>query len=70
MRNYANVTTTEATRKYGEANPIFELVYDGFVLGDSKDNLLVEPTASTAANASSEVNSYGGPADYKPFKVY
>ena len=52
------VWATNASRAYGESNPIFTLNYEGFKNGDTKDVLLYEPTASAKANASSAVGEY------------
>ena len=52
------VWAANASRAYGESNPIFTLNYEGFKNGDTKDVLLYEPTASAKANASSAVGEY------------
>ena len=67
------VRAKDAKRAYGEANPVFELEYEGFKNGETKDVLLYEPTATVNANASSAVGSYditvsGGNAENYTFK--
>ena len=67
------VKAKDAERAFGEANPVFELIYDGFVEGENANNLFVEPVASVEANASSPVGEYpitvsGGRADNYTFK--
>lgn len=67
-----NVWAENVTRAYGEANPVFTLVYEGFVGSDDKNVLLYEPTATAAANASSPVGKYnitvsGGSAENYKF---
>ncbi len=67
------VKAADASRAYGEANPVFELIYDGFEYGEDKNVLLYEPTATADANASSSVNTYsikvsGGSAENYKFE--
>lgn len=52
------VKAKDCKRSYGEANPVFELEYDGFKNNDTKDCLLYEPAAVCGANASSPVGKY------------
>ncbi len=56
----ANLTVKaqNASRAYGDANPVFKLIYDGFINGEDKSVLLYEPTATVNANASSAVGEY------------
>jgi pectin methylesterase-like acyl-CoA thioesterase len=61
------ITAKDASKKAGEANPVFELTYSGFVNGDDASDITV-PTASCTANAESAVGDYtitltGGSAD-------
>lgn len=49
---------TAAPRKYGEPNPIFEMEYSGFVNGDDKSAITIEPTAYTKANIASGIGTY------------
>ena len=75
-----NVQVGNYERPYGEDNPDFELVYNGFVGGDNVGELSVIPTASTSANNTSNVGSYtiyvsGGEAqnytfDYTSGRLY
>ena len=52
------VRAKNASRAYGEANPVFELEYSGFINGENKNVLLYEPAAAANANASSGVGIY------------
>lgn len=52
------VTTKNVTRAYGENNPDFELIYDGFVNNEDENVLLMKPKASTVATPSSNVGIY------------
>ena len=52
------VKAENASRAYGDANPIFKLKYEGFVSGDNESVLLYEPSATVNANASSAVGKY------------
>lgn len=66
------VKANNAERKYGEANPIFALGFDGFANGEDESVLLSEPVATTVATASSPVTDYaitvsGGKADNYSF---
>ena len=66
------VKAKNTTKTYGEANPIFELEYTGFVNGETKGVLLAEPIATVNANASSGVGEYditisGGSAENYKF---
>lgn len=56
----ANLTVKaqNASRAYGDANPVFKLIYDGFINGEDESVLLYEPTATVNANASSAVGEY------------
>ena len=56
----ANLTVKaqDASRAYGDANPVFKLIYDGFVNGEDESVLLYEPTATVNANASSAAGEY------------
>ena len=46
------------SRKYGEANPTFELHYDGLQNGETAPQWTTWPTISTEANAKSDVGEY------------
>ena len=48
-----------ATRQYGDANPTISILYSGFKNGDTQSVIDVLGTASSAANALSNVGSYG-----------
>ncbi|WP_205510691.1 MBG domain-containing protein [Longitalea arenae] len=52
------VTADNKERLYGEVNPAFTLSYSGFVGSESASALTTEPTASTAATATSGVGTY------------
>ena len=67
------VSTKNYTRAYGEANPEFELAYQGFVKGENKSVLFAQPKATTQADKNSDVGTYditisGGAADNYDFK--
>jgi gliding motility-associated-like protein len=61
------ITAVNQTRTYGDANPDFTLTYDGFVNGQTVDDLETLPTASTTATVLSNVGTYditvGGGSD-------
>lgn len=52
------VRPVDATRKVGEANPIFELTYDGFVMSENASVLDTKPTATCTANEQSTAKTY------------
>jgi len=53
------VRTADATRAYGEDNPVFEISYDGFVDGEDASALDTRPTAATdATTTTSAPGSY------------
>lgn len=52
------VKAQNASRAYGDANPIFNLIYDGFKNGENESVFLYEPTATVEANSSSAVGEY------------
>ncbi len=45
------VSVADATRDYGKPNPEFEILYDGFVFGESDENLTAKPVASCSADS-------------------
>lgn len=45
-------------REYGDANPNFEVVYDGWCNGDTPDCLTEKPVVQTEADKSSDVGTY------------
>jgi len=53
-----NVSTNNITRSYGVANPVFEIVYDGFVFNQNIDVLLAQPFANCSANITSNAGIY------------
>ncbi len=55
----ANLTATadNKSRVYGSANPVFTITYSGFLNGDNT-SALVQPTAATTADATSDVGTY------------
>lgn len=64
------VTAQSASRLYGEENPEFTVSYSGFVNGETKAVLDVEPTVSTTATIQSKTGTYdirvsgGGDVNY------
>lgn len=52
------VTVNTTTKTYGDDNPPFSLVYQGFKYTDTVDSLLEKPTVHTLATKSSPVGSY------------
>jgi hypothetical protein len=55
------ITANDATKVYGAALPAFSVNYTGFVNGDTAANLVTPPVLTTAASASSDVQSGGYP---------
>jgi ELWxxDGT repeat protein len=52
------VRADNASRAYGEVNPDFTFSFSGFVAADSESDIDVLPSASTEANAFSDVGTY------------
>ncbi len=52
------VMASNANKVYGAAIPSLSVTYAGFVAGDSAASLTTQPTATTAATASSPVGAY------------
>ena len=52
------ISVTDTVREYGEPNPNFEILYDGFVEGEDKSNLDISPIASTTASQKSNIGKY------------
>lgn len=52
------VRAVSETRDYGKENPVFSIVYEGFVNNETKDVLLSLPTASTSATINSNAGTY------------
>src|SRR5690606_2842073 len=52
------VSVADASRAYGEENPVFELTYEGFVNGEDAPALTVQPAAATDATATSAPGDY------------
>ena len=44
-------------RTYGDVNPVYRIIYDGFVNGDGPENI-IPPVASTIADVTSCVGNY------------
>jgi hypothetical protein len=66
------VMVSGGLRPYGESNPEFVLVYDGFVNGDTVESLISKPFVQTSASELSEPGSYevkilGGQSDNYEF---
>ena len=45
------VSVSDAARDYGKPNPEFEILYDGFVLGESDEDLTAKPVALCSADS-------------------
>lgn len=52
------IKAVSETRDYGKENPVFSLIYEGFVNNETKDVLLSEPTISTSAKINSNAGTY------------
>ncbi len=52
------VTADDQSKTYGESNPSLTFAYSGFVNGEDATSLASAPTASTTADASSDVGTY------------
>ena len=52
------VTADNATRRYGEGNPVFSFSYKGFVNGETEAVLAVKPTATCEARPVSQAGKY------------
>ncbi len=52
------VTADDATRSYGEENPVFTFSYSGFVLDETEEVLTVKPTVSCEATTTSTTGNY------------
>ena len=52
------VTADDKSKTYGDANPAFTFSYSGFINSETSTILDTEPTASTTADASSNVATY------------
>ena len=52
------VTADNATRRYGEGNPVFSFSYKGFVNGETEAVLAVKPTATCEATPVSQAGKY------------
>ena len=48
----------DATRVYGEDNPVFEIEYAGFINGEDSDDLTTKPTGISLADKSSILGNY------------
>lgn len=53
-----SATAKDASKKYGDNNPKFNIRYTGFRLNDDETSVGTPPTARTDANASSAVGTY------------
>jgi hypothetical protein len=58
--NKANLTirATDTTKVTGEANPVFRMIYTGFVLGETSANLSTPPVVATTAITNSSPGYY------------
>jgi hypothetical protein len=52
------VSVEDAEREYGEPNPTFEIVYDGWKLNDTPDKLMEKPSALCLADEESPAGEY------------
>ena len=52
------IKVLDTVKVQGQANPVFTIIYAGFVLGDTASNLSTLPTVSTTATASSIPGNY------------
>jgi len=52
------VTVVDYSKTYRDPNPAFTVTYDGFVTGESAEDLLAQPTARTAATRSTPAGVY------------
>ena len=48
----------DASREYGDNNPIFNVIYSGFINGDNESVITTKPTVTTTATTSSNVGTY------------
>lgn len=53
-----NVSVGNYERPYGQENPQFELLYDGFAGNDTENSLNTKPIARTTATSTSDVGDY------------
>ncbi len=58
VKSVLTAKANDITRRSGQPNPAFEIVYSGFKLGETSAVLDVPPTASTAATAASAPGTY------------
>ena len=54
-----NATVGNYERAYGEDNPLFEVIYEGFMNNDTENSLNTRPSAKTVATKTSDVGTYG-----------
>ena len=52
------ISTKDYTRIYGEDNPAFEILYNGFVNNDDENSLMIKPQINTSAKTNSDVGVY------------
>lgn len=57
-RRQLTVTVNDASRTYGENNPVFSCSYDGFVNNEDASVFTNTPTLTTTADANSDVGTY------------
>lgn len=48
----------DASRAYGDNNPVYEISYSGFVNGENEEVLTTKPTIQSTANSSSQPGDY------------
>ena len=51
-------TASNASRQYGNGNPVFEITYSGFQYNEDESVINVKPTASSTASVTSPVGTY------------
>jgi hypothetical protein len=52
------IRVRDTTKVQGQPNPVFTIVYTGFVMGETVANLATPPTVNTAANTNSPAGYY------------
>lgn len=50
--------TSHCSRLYGEEDPVFPIVYNGFVNNETENDLIIKPTGLTSATKKSNVGEY------------
>ena len=58
QKRQLSVTPNDVQRTYGNSNPTFTFSYQGFVNGNTENNISIKPTAITTATIFSDVGNY------------